>query len=244
MNSRGSSRAGWGREPRETILRSFASTRHPASISLRAGTTEFGSYWTCDMETIQNSNLSVVSEPSSDGMGLVGIAARLVLSALALASFAWWFGGLGLGLWIAYLITAHELGHLKAAKDLGYRTGGFALLPFLGGGASITDWEKIPHRHRIHILLGGPIVGFVSAIGPGIVWLFTRDPVHLALFEVAVTLNALNLLPIPPLDGGRIMLAGLPNHRSRPLVFMVVAAALAFLASTCGISGEYAAELF
>jgi stage IV sporulation protein FB len=112
-------------------------------------------------------------------------------------------------------ILLHELGHAFAARRYGIRTPDITLLP-IGGMARL---ERIPERPReeMVVALAGPVVSAVLAVIFGLVSGFqfsTMDSYHWAwggfasrLFTINTGLLLFNLLPVFPLDGGRVFRA-------------------------------------
>jgi len=115
-------------------------------------------------------------------------------------------GGFG---WIAaallFAVLVHEFSHMLVASLLGVRTDKLRLLPF---GAEVSiDCAFLTKDKKIWILLAGPIGNIVLAIVlSSLLWLF---PQVFLVVEVLIIANAipgfLNLLPIYPLDGGKIL---------------------------------------
>lgn len=139
---------------------------------------------------------------------------RLLLSALALVSF-WYLLGWKLGLLLTVVIVLHEAGHAAAMLMVGVGVRGIYLIPFFGGAAVPRTTYRTEGR-----------LGFVALMGPGLSLIPT-----LALFamyratgeaqlreavEMFAVINAANLLPIYPLDGGMILnaLIGSVSRRS------------------------------
>lgn len=138
----------------------------------------------------------------------------LLLSALALVSF-WYLLGWKLGLLLTVVIVLHEAGHAAAMLMVGVGVRGIYLIPFFGGAAVPRTTYRTEGR-----------LGFVALMGPGLSLIPT-----LALFamyratgeaqlreavEMFAVINAANLLPIYPLDGGMILnaLIGSVSRRS------------------------------
>ena len=84
-----------------------------------------------------------------------------------------------------------------------------------------------PKRDMIWVAGAGPVANFVmallwalSAAGSGAVGPWASDGL-LQMAQIGITINlvlmALNLLPIPPLDGGRIAVGLLPDRAAHAL---------------------------
>lgn len=108
-------------------------------------------------------------------------------------------------------VLAHELGHCVVALHLGIPVRRLRLF-LLGGLAEITRTPRRP-AHEGVIAAAGPAVSAVLAAVCGVVLLFmpAEGPVWLLVLECAVANVAVavfNLLPGLPLDGGRMLRAG------------------------------------
>ena len=127
----------------------------------------------------------------------------LVLSAVALWSFCFLLGWKP-GLLLAAVIVLHEAGHVAAMLMIGVGVRGVYLIPFFGGAAVPKTTYRTESR-----------LGFVALMGPGLSLIPTLGLIALyyqtdeiALREAAemfAVVNAANLLPIYPLDGGLIL---------------------------------------
>ena len=98
----------------------------------------------------------------------------------------------------------HELGHWVGMWWFGYRDRQILFVPFLGAATMGRKEDATPLQQSIVFLLG-PLPGLF--LGLGCLWLYPRLfwPVLLPLGIWAVVINYLNLLPIVPLDGGRVV---------------------------------------
>lgn len=138
-------------------------------------------------------------------------------------------------LWVGVVfvsILVHELGHALASRAFGARAW-IRLHSF--GGLTYPD-RKLKRSHEILMTLAGPFAGF--ALAGLIIGVSRQFPMILAapnvalLLSLAVQVNVvwglMNLLPVPPLDGGHVALAlGGPRHeRNVRIVAVVVCAAL------------------
>lgn len=106
------------------------------------------------------------------------------------------------------IVFIHECGHAAAAALLGCRVVSIQMLPF-GGVAVIEDGGKLTAWREIVIALAGPLQNILMV---GVVLLLQYmqfgDPIFLSYIIQGNLLIALfNLLPILPLDGGKIVQA-------------------------------------
>lgn len=102
------------------------------------------------------------------------------------------------------LVIIHEYGHSIAAKSLGYEVDSIILWVF-GGLASIEgDWYKNP-KHEFLITFFGPFTNLALAVVciPFISW----GLIFYLFFLFNSILLVFNLLPIYPMDGGRMVRA-------------------------------------
>lgn len=116
--------------------------------------------------------------------------------------------GWSLGFWFAagfvILLFIHEMGHVIAMKIKGYQTKMPVFIPFLG---AVIFAPKFNNREdEAYIGYGGPFLGGLAALALFGVWaiLPQRSDLLITLSYVAVFLNLFNLVPIRPMDGGRI----------------------------------------
>ena len=110
---------------------------------------------------------------------------------------------------LAYLLSAllHELGHALVAHRLGYKLQQISLLPF-GAELSLVD-HNFAKNDEIKIAIAGPLVNVILImICVAIWWIF---PITYYYTDIVVFANMVtflfNLLPIFPLDGGRVFRA-------------------------------------
>ena len=106
-------------------------------------------------------------------------------------------------------IVLHELAHADVAVRLGYALEKFKLMPF---GASLSgQFEGARAKDEILIAIAGPLFNCVLAvICVAIWWMFPSAYVFTQRLVQANAFTAVfNLLPVFPLDGGRIAVAAL-----------------------------------
>lgn len=99
----------------------------------------------------------------------------------------------------------HEAGHYVVMRIAGYRNRRLVILPPFGAAvygekAESSDWE------RFCMYMAGPLPGILLA--GGLVLLFgtpEQGSLYDNIFVMLIALNYFNLLPVVPLDGGRIV---------------------------------------
>jgi Zn-dependent protease len=112
--------------------------------------------------------------------------------------------GFAVGLVIMLLI--HEMGHVIAAKRKGLPVSAPVFIPFLG---ALINMKRHPRDAvtEAYVAFGGPLLGTMGAAIA--LWLGVGQEHNLLIViaYVGFFLNLINLLPIHPLDGGRIATA-------------------------------------
>jgi Zn-dependent protease len=157
---------------------------------------------------------------------------------LALASFAayaflftWQFAVIIIG-----MLVIHEYGHLRCMKHYGMKTRGIYLIPLLGAAAVAED--NFPSRRaEATVALAGPVIGAVLAGGTGLVYFVTGKGAFAAAAAWMALINLFNLLPVVPLDGGRVVKSITCSISSRIGLVAVIAGMLlgAVLAATADL---------
>lgn len=104
------------------------------------------------------------------------------------------------------LIFIHEMGHVWVAKRRGLPVTAPVFIPFVGALIMMKRTPKDAATEAA-IALGGPALGSAGALVCYGIGHWTGQEVWFALAYVGFFLNLLNLLPIHPLDGGRIAAA-------------------------------------
>ncbi len=146
--------------------------------------------------------LTAAERPASVKGNLILLALSLVLFVAAASLLMHWKASL-LAV-IGAVLLVHEAGHFVAMRLFGYRNVRLFFIPFFGAatagvGTTAMGWQ------RVVVSLAGPVPGI--ALGFGLVWLGKKMDSHLC--DTAgfffVLLNALNLLPLLPLDGGQVL---------------------------------------
>jgi Zn-dependent protease len=111
--------------------------------------------------------------------------------------------GLVFAVGFVLLILVHELGHGWAMRQAGIRAGWPIFIPFFG--AFIT-MKSQPRSRAVEaaVAYGGPAAGTAASLVVAAVALALGWRAGLALAHAGFFLNLFNLLPLSPMDGGRI----------------------------------------
>ena len=101
------------------------------------------------------------------------------------------------------LLFAHEMGHFVAARQCGLDVGAPTFIPFVGAWIALKD-QPLDVRTEAYVAVAGPLVGTVAAVAVYLWSRWTGSTLLLAIAYAGLFLNLFNLLPVSPLDGGRI----------------------------------------
>jgi Zn-dependent protease len=104
------------------------------------------------------------------------------------------------------LLLIHELGHVFEAKHQGLPVSAPMFVPFLG---ALITLKRLPDNAwaEAKVAIAGPILGSLGAAAFWAVGSLLDSDLLRALAFTGFLLNLFNLLPISPLDGGRIVAA-------------------------------------
>jgi putative peptide zinc metalloprotease protein len=101
------------------------------------------------------------------------------------------------------VLVFHEYGHLRAMKKFGIPTKGMYLIPFVGGlavgDAPRTRWQDV------YISMMGPVYGLIMTLAFYIFYLVTDNHFAGLVASISGLVNLINLVPVHPLDGGRVV---------------------------------------
>jgi Zn-dependent protease len=104
---------------------------------------------------------------------------------------------------LVLVLLFHELGHFVAMQFFGFTNLNIFFLPFFGALATGSK-EKFEEREEALTILAGPVPGIVLGILLLVIQKTFSIPRLQGVPETFLALNMLNLLPVPPLDGGRL----------------------------------------
>ena len=143
------------------------------------------------------------------------------------------------------VLLFHELGHYVAMRWFGYRNLKMFFIPFFGAAVSgkhynVAGWKKAV------VALMGPIPGIILGGILGGISIYFHKPALMSPAFFMLFLNAFNLIPILPFDGGWVVHVVLFNrHPLLDVTFRVVTiAALVLLAYAFEITALWIVAVF
>lgn len=107
-------------------------------------------------------------------------------------------------LFLVIVIIIHESGHFLAMKKFGYRDLKIFFIPFFGAFVSGQSGFASSFQRAI-MILAGPIPGILLGIMLFALAFFTESDFLIQPALLFMLLNAINLLPVSPLDGGQFL---------------------------------------
>ncbi len=125
----------------------------------------------------------------------------MLISALV---YGWRFG-IWFGVGLVLLLFVHEMGHVWAMKQKGYPTKAPIFIPLLGAVIFSPPFKSREDESYIGFM--GPLIGSIGALALYGVWalLPSKPEILVLLVYIGLWINLFNLIPIRPLDGGRVL---------------------------------------
>lgn len=124
----------------------------------------------------------------------------MLLSVFAYAFvYGWWYA-----VGFVALLFIHEMGHYLAARQRGLNVGAPTFIPFVGAWIELKE-QPMDAETEAFVGIAGPMLGTAAAF---ICYILARDSgssLLMALAYAGFILNLFNLIPVTPLDGGRIV---------------------------------------
>lgn len=167
---------------------------------------------------------------------------------LSMLAYSWIFGW-RYAVGFVLLIFVHEMGHYLAARQRGLAVGAPTFVPFVGAW---IEMKQLPHDMETEAYVGfaGPLAGTLAALACYVLARETDSRLLLALAYSGCMLNLFNLIPVSPLDGGRItaiispkvwligvpLLAALFFYRPSPMLILI--AVLAYPQIRLALTGD------
>ncbi len=145
--------------------------------------------------------LAVLSKIAIAGKFLLPFVSALASLAAYALLFGWQFGA-----GILVLLLVHEMGHYVVLRAKGIPASLPVFIPLLGAYVAM---RRMPPsvRDEAEIAVAGPFVGALAGAVCFSLYQVTHVSLFLPLAWFSFFLNLLNLIPVSPLDGGRIVAA-------------------------------------
>ncbi|MDB6058393.1 MAG: hypothetical protein JWO95_2237 [Verrucomicrobiales bacterium] len=134
------------------------------------------------------------------------------------------------------ILLFHEAGHWLAMRLFGYRNLRMFFIPMFGAAVTGRHWNVAGWKKAL-VSLAGPLPGIMVGVGLTAVALITGNAnVRFAALMLLI-LNAINLAPLLPLDGGHFLQSTLfCRNRWLDLIFKLVAILGLIAASLTGVA--------
>ena len=136
-----------------------------------------------------------------------GLAVTIVSTGVTALLYAQLFGW-AFGIGVVLLILIHESGHLVVARLMGLPVTLPVLIPFLGAFVSMKQAPKTVAQESL-MAVGGPVLGSLAAglcyAGALLMPNTSTGQLLRALAYFGFLINLFNLVPVTPLDGGRVL---------------------------------------
>lgn len=118
-------------------------------------------------------------------------------------------------------LIIHEFGHFIVAKKLSYKLNFFKLSIV---GASLNYDNSLENNDEIKIALAGPLFNLISGILVSSIWWAFPSIYSFSykFFISSLFLGLFNLLPVFPLDGGRVVMSFLSKNFDRKKVLKIL----------------------
>lgn len=170
-------------------------------------------------EKKQNKNKSGAMGWIGGGAAMLLLKGKAILSLLKLGKIAAPLISMLVSIWAYALISPwefavgfvallfiHEIGHVIAAKRIGLPVSAPLFIPFMGALITMKK-QPLDAREEAYVAFGGPILGSIGAAAVFGAAYYYHSPLLYSLAYIGFFINLINLLPIHPLDGGRIATA-------------------------------------
>lgn len=123
----------------------------------------------------------------------------MLLSVIAYAWIFGWYYAVG----FVILLYAHEMGHYVAARRRNIPVGLPTFIPFVGAWIAMKEMPASADDEA-YVGFAGPLAGTVAALGCYVLARQYDSTLLLAVSYAGFFINLFNLIPVSPLDGGRI----------------------------------------
>lgn len=126
------------------------------------------------------------------------LATMLLSIALYATQWGWEFAA-----GFVLLIFVHEAGHAVVLQREGIPASAPVFIPFVGAFIAMRGRPRDAYVEA-KVGIGGPLFGSIAAWAVLAAGVYLQRPLWVAIGHAGVFLNLFNLIPVSPLDGGRI----------------------------------------
>jgi Zn-dependent protease len=167
--------------------------------------------------------------------GVALLKFKFLFSMFVSAAVYVWLGGWWFGIGLVVLLFVHEMGHVLEARRQGLPVSAPLFIPFMG---ALITMKQMPHNawREAKMAIAGPLLGSAGALALYIAGVAFDSRSLKALAFLGFFINLFNLLPVVPLDGGRITAAlhpafwlvgfvallGLVFYRPNPILIIIL----------------------
>jgi len=102
------------------------------------------------------------------------------------------------------VLVVHELGHFVAMTIFGYKDVRMFFIPLFGAAVS-GKAGNVSSTKKAVVYLAGPVPGILLGFVFAGVGVMLNSSVVIQAASMLIFINGFNLLPVPPLDGGRLL---------------------------------------
>lgn len=162
----------------------------------------------------------------------------LITFILFFSAFAYYLGWL-LSFIVSVSLAIHEYSHAFVMKRLGMQVKAVIFIPFLGAvalGGGKKHWTR---REECLTAIAGPLAGYLSAVPVYFLLKMTGDTLFFKALVIILLLNLFNMLPLSPLDGGRVaksLLMSFKNKTTGFVLWIAMAAGVLYFLGRIGAS--------
>jgi Zn-dependent protease len=166
------------------------------------------------------------------------IGGTVITMIVSLAVYAQMFGWPYAAGFIGMMFV-HEMGHFIAAKQRGLAVSAPTFIPFVGAWIQLKD-QPMNVETEAYVASAGPALGTAAATVAFFWGRHVESDLWVAIAYGGFFLNFFNLIPLSPLDGGRMtailtprvwfigvpLMLALMLYRPSPLLFLIAIAAI------------------
>lgn len=139
--------------------------------------------------------------PKRSWLTQVGVLAVSLFLFLTLGLLHWSPAEIAL---LVVVLVFHEGGHFAAMRAFGYRDVRVFFIPLFGAAVSGSP-AAVPGYQRTLVALAGPVPGILLGLVLVLVYALGHSSMVGEAAKMFLGINAFNLLPLLPLDGGRVL---------------------------------------